>query len=209
MRQAEAVLRHKPDIIIFEAPNNTKTTSSIFNKFRPHTKPTREFAAIQKRLKTYAENYPWIVSDIHIYDNIKKLWDEGHDVKLFNVDGPSELLRVGLKKFSSANTAKPERRGTNLMWWVRIYLREKIMARNIKQILERKTLKKDAVVLIFLQSFHWRNVQFLLANPAKQMIWKYYFGTFKKITPKTVGKLVKSGNRILYQYWKKFSDFKP
>ena len=49
MRQAKAVLRHKPDVIIFEAPSNTRTASSIFNKFKPNAKPMREFAAIQKR----------------------------------------------------------------------------------------------------------------------------------------------------------------
>lgn len=148
---------------------------------------------------------PWVLSDVCVFDKIVELWKEGHDVKLYNVDAPSELLRVNLNIGTNLNP-KPCRRGTYFEWWVRIYLRERIMAKNIHKIFSQ-IKDKDSGVLIFLQSFHWCNVKFLMQNPSRKQIYKYYFGAFKKINIKTINERVKKENEILYKYWKRFSDF--
>ncbi len=205
LRQADAVLRHRPDAIIFEAPSSGRTPSLVYNKYRPSNKPLAEVAKHKKKLKQVSKKYPWVLSDISVYDNIVKLWKEGVDVKLYNVDASSELLRVGSRIDHDWNP-KPHHRGTHFQWWVRIYLREKIMAENIQWVVS-KNKKKDLKVLIFLQSFHWRNVQFLMSNPTKKQIYEYYFGKFKDIEIETIGNKIKKENKILYKYWKKVSDF--
>lgn len=207
LRQANAVLRHRPDAIIFEAPSEGRTASSAFNKFKPGRKPEALFNAVQKEHRKTAKRYPWVLSDVRTYDNIRKLWKKGHDIKLFNVDGPPELLRVDLKKFSARGEPGPERRGTHLLWWVRIYLREKIMTKYIQQILEQEGSKKDAIILVFLQSFHWRNVKFLLTDPPKKAIWRYYFGKFRTIDTKNIAAVLRDENDTLFKHWKKSADF--
>jgi hypothetical protein len=205
LRQADAVLRHKPDVIIFEAPSVGRTPSLIYNKYKPLNKPLVEVVKHKKMLQRLAKKAPWVLSDVYVYDNIMKLWEDGHDVKLYNVDASSELLRVNLEIDENWDP-KPYRRGTHFQWWVRIYLREKIMAENIQWVLSQNK-KKDLKVLNFLQSFHWRNVQFLMSNPSKKKIYEYYFGKFRNINMKTIGEKVKEENKNLYKYWKKVSDF--
>lgn len=207
LRQANAILRHKPDIIIFEAPNYKPNTESIFNQYQPDSKPAIEIKKIKNILRREGRHAPWVLSDIHVYDNIQKLWNEGHDIKLFNVDGPPKLLKIGLGKDRTKNPT-PYRRGTHFMWWVRIYLRERIMVNNIKRILTHYPRKTDLVALVFLQKFHWRNVQFLLSKPSKSEIWKYYFCGFKWLHRKNITERIKRENPILYSYWVKTSDFR-
>jgi len=206
MRQANAVLRHKPDIIFFEAPNNGRTSSSKYNKFIPSEKPLNELKKQKQELLQVAKKFPWVESDIYVYDNIATLWKEGHDVKLYNVDGPPELLRI---KFGEDNdwNPKPYRRGTNLYWWVRIYLRDTIMTKNIQQVLSQYKNKKDLTILIFLQSFHWRNVKFQLSKPTTRQMWDYYFSGFSSLNEKNIKLQIKKENKVLYKYWNKMSEF--
>lgn len=205
LRQANAVLRYKPTLIFFESPGPAEST---FNKYKPKEKPIQEFNELIQKLKKAGKEYPWVKSDVHTFNNIKKLWDEGHDVKLYPIDGPSELLCVDLKKFSKAGKAQPERRGTHFAWWVRIYLREKIMTQSVRKILQGVEEGSNEKVLAFVQKFHWKNVQFQLTNPTKEEMYIYYFGAFKDINPQSIGMKVKDTNPILYKYWKKYSDFK-
>jgi len=205
LHQAHAVLRHKPTCIFFESPGPAK---SLFNRYKPKKKPAGEFNKLIRKLKKTGEKYPWVNSDVYTFNNIKKLWDGGHDIKLYSIDGPSELLRVDLKKFSKANNPHPERRGIHFAWWVRIYLREKIMTQSVRKIIEGSECKRGGVGLAFVQKFHWKNVQFQLSNPTKEDLYKYYFAAFKNINPQNIGGKVKETNPILYKYWEKYSDFK-
>lgn len=204
MRQADAVLRHRPDVIIFEASSQGNTPGLLFNEYSPSKKPLREVAKHQKTLKKLARSYPWVESDIYVYENIVKLWREGHDVKLYHVDAPSDLLLVRTGVDNGWNP-KPCRRGTHLLWWVRIYLREKIMTGHIRGILSAQP--KDSTVLVFLQSFHWRNVQFQLTKPSKKKMWEYYFGLFRGLTKKAFAQEIRESGKVLDTYWKHYSDF--
>ena len=204
LRQANAVLRHRPDIIIFEAPTNG-TPGLVYNRYSPTNKPLDKVTEHQKMLQRVSKKYPWVASDISVYENIKTLWSQGHDVKLYSVDGPSELLKVddGVKQ---TQNPKPCRRGTYLLWWIRIYLREKIMTKNVHEIISKAD--KDAKILIFLEDFHWRNVKFQLSNPSKKDMWGYYFGSFRDLKQKDMKTLIKQRDRTLYKYWNRVSDFK-
>lgn len=206
LRQANAVLRHRPAYIFFESPDSGM---GIFNKYKPREKPAKEFNELIHALKKIGKEYPWVNSDVHTFNNIKKLWNEGHDVKLYPIDGPAELLRVGLEKFSKADDKPhPERRGTHFAWWVRIYLREKIMTKLVKDVLGSEYRKYGGVGLAFVQKFHWNNIKFQLSGPTKEEMYKYYFGAFKDMNSQNIGSKVKRTNPILYKYWKKYSDFK-
>jgi len=97
-------------------------------------------------LRRTGKSAPWVLSDIKTYDNVRKLWKEGCNVQLFNIDGPQELLRIGLERDPTQHP-RPYRRGTHLMWWVRIYLRERIMADNLEKILPCYARQKEAIPL--------------------------------------------------------------
>ena len=157
-------------------------------------------------LRRTGKSAPWVLSDIKTYDNVRKLWKEGCNVQLFNIDGPQELLRIGLERDPTQHP-RPYRRGTHLMWWVRIYLRERIMADNLEKILPCYARQKEAVVLIFLQKFHWMNVKFLLSKPTKEELWGYYFGRFKNLDRRVLEEKIRKENPVLYSYWTKISDF--
>ena len=206
LRQAKAVSKYKPDIILFEAPNYGKTPGTIYNVFKPKNKPLKNIDKHKQMLRRVSKTAPWVLSDIYVYDNILTLWKKGHDIKLYNIDGPRELLKINLN-VDLNKKSKPERRGTNLMWWVRIYLREKIMTKNVNWILTHSNTENDKVALAFIQKFHWKNIQFQLKNPSKNKMWNYYFGDFKDLTPKNINSKIKTENKQLYKYWKRLSDF--
>ena len=202
LRQANAILKHKPDIIIQEAPCNFGKPDSIFNKYSPENKPLKKLEEICKSLRKTAKKYPWHMSDVYVYENIQKLWQSGHDVKNYNVDAPSELLKQTLiHKWNQIDG--PHRRGTHLIWWVYIYLREVIMTKYVLEILKKNENNKKITVLVLMQKFHWKNVQFQLSHTSKDDIWKYYFGKFKNLKPKDIEELIKKENSVLYKYWNK------
>jgi hypothetical protein len=203
--QAKAVLRFKPDIIFLEWPQDIKNSPVAFNKYPPLKKPKGLVKKIQKGLlkKDSLKKHPWAVADAVLFDNISKLWSEGHDVFLFPVDAQRELTAENYLLWKKMYPAVKKQ----WLWWVRIYLREKIMAENIERAFKKYTHKDKPKVLVLLQSFHWRHVRFLLSHPSKSRVWKYYFGRFSGITPKTIAGDIYKENRVFYKYWKKYADF--
>lgn len=202
-RQARAVLKHKPDIIFFELPEKDESPETIFNKYDCKNKPLKEVNIIKKRLENASKEFKYALSDIKTWENIEKVWQEEHNILLYNVDGPKELR---LEFFEAWNNTYPCIT-KNWLWWVKIYLRERIMANHISSIIKKYKMKKNPIALIFLQNFHWRHVKFLLENPSKEEIWKYYFGNFSEVTSLIISKKIKENNKLFYNYWKKYSDF--
>lgn len=203
LRQARAVLRLKPDIILFEYPSDANVPSWPINKFKPGSKPLKAIRNLQKKLRDISRVDPWVASDIKTLENVVRLWENGRQVFLYSVDAPSELVR-----YSDALHRNMYRRGPRgWIWWARIYLRERYMARNIRWVLNNYDLTDHPKILVFLQSFHWKHVKFLLTKPSKEKMWRYYFGQYSQVTPLTIGKTIRQENRILYRYWRKDSDF--
>ena len=204
LRQANAVLRYRPDIIILEYPNNSKTPDLPFNQYGALQKPHK---MVEERLKRFPRKvlkiHPWAKSDEMMWRNIVGLWREDHQIMVYAVDGPNELTREWLDvwKYSYPCIKK------NWLWWVQVYLRERIMANNIRWILHNYKEKESPVVLVFLQSFHWQNVRFLLENPGKKQIWNHYFAGFSEVNRSNIVLKIKDLNKIFYKYWQKVSDF--
>lgn len=203
LRQADAVLKHRPDAIIFEAPPINGDMESEFNKFTPEKKPLKKKKQYQKMLLKISKKYKWVKSDVYVVDNIMQLWKSGHDVKIYNVDAPKELLKITIgQKWNLMD--KPRRRGSLFSWWVYIYIREVIMAENISKIFKKSP--KDSVVLVFLQKFHWLNVKFQLEHKNKKDIFSYYFGKFENVSLSNIDQKVKElGIPELYRFWSKYS----
>lgn len=201
-RQARAVLKYRPDIIIFEAPEKNGSPDVIFNRYVCDKKPKEEIKKIQNDLKRVSKEFGYVLSDVRTWQNIDSLWKMGHNTLLYNVDAPSELRSKWFEVWEHMYPCAAK----NWLWWVRIYLRERIMANHIKNILRNYKEKSNPTILIFLQSFHWIHVKFLLTNPSKNEIWDYYFGDFREITRKNIAIKIKKMNSIFYKYWKKYSD---
>ncbi len=204
LRQANAVTKYKPDIIILEYPNNNKTPDLVFNKYEALKKPKE---LVKKRLKNFSNNvlkiHPWVKADTVMWKNIASLWAKDHQISIYSVDAPSELTSEWLDVWRYTYPCVKK----NWLWWVQIYLRERIMTDNIQWILRNYKEKENPTTLIFLQSFHWDHVKFLLKNPSKKEIWNYYFGKFLEVNRSNIGIKIKSLNKVFYKYWKKFSDF--
>jgi len=203
-RQAEYVLKYRPYIIIFESACND-TPNTIYNKYSCKNKP---LGLVRKKQEDYkrASKTPGngdAVSDIKLWDNIIELWKKGHNVYVYNADGPNKLRAEFFQVWKYMYPCALK----NWLWWVRIYLREKYMAKNIRWILEQHKHKEKLVVAIFLQSFHWTHVKFLLTNPSKKQIWQYYFSRFREVTPKDINQKIREQNKVFYKYWKIISDF--
>ncbi|MEI7890449.1 MAG: hypothetical protein WCI36_00615 [bacterium] len=188
LRQARAVLKYKPDIIFLEYPNDSQGDTFSMRK------PVANFA--QKTLKIN----PWLMSDISMWENIKSLWKENIKTTIYAVDGPTDLVSEMLYEWQYMYPCAKR----NWFWWVRIYLREKYMAKHISQVISKLDKKTDYTVLVFLQKFHWVHVQFLLTEPTEEETWKYYFGKFKDIDPVFINSKIKERNKVFYKYWKKF-----
>ena len=204
-RQAEYVLKYRPDVIIFEsACNNTPNT--IYNKYSCQNKPIELIRKMQKDYQkaSLTPGNGDALSDIKLWDNIIKLWKEDYDVYIYNVDGPDKLRKEFFQVWKYMYPCALK----NWLWWVRIYLREKYMADNIRWILDHYKNDQKITIAVFLQSFHWKHVQFLLTNPSKKQIWQYYFSKFKEVTPKDITQNIKNQNKVFYKYWNKISDFK-
>lgn len=203
LRQANAVLEHKPDIIILEYPNNNKTPDSPFNKYQAQMKPKE---LLEERLKGFPKEviriHPWVKADEIMWKNIVQLWSEGHQIMVYTTDGPNELTRELLEVWNYTYPCVKK----NWLWWVRIYLRERIMANNMNWILTNYKGVPNPTTLIFLQSFHWNNVQFLMGNPTKNEVYNYYFGKFPEVGKKDIAGRIKSLNKVFYKYWTRYSE---
>ena len=202
-RQAEAVLKHRPDIIIFEKACNTKTPNTIYNRYSCKNKPVKLVKDYQKWLKKKTKEYGDAASEIPMWENIMQLWSEDHDVLLYNVDGSDELRREFFEVWKYMYPCALK----NWLWWVRIYLREKYMAERVQWVLDKHKDKEDLVIAIYLQSFHWEHVEFLLKKPTKKQIWDYYFKDFKGITRANISEKIKKENKVFYKHWQKIADF--
>jgi hypothetical protein len=185
--QAKAILKFQPDAILFESPKQKNFSLSYFNQFSPEKKPKQRIEKLKQYYKTASKKYPWLKSEYKIFGAIEKLWDNGKNVSLFEIDAPVELTSVG----------EGTRGLLNIIW---NYLREKYMVENIKKI---KSKRKNKTVLIFCHNFHWKNIQFLLKNPSKNQIRNYFFtknGINKSL--KEIESELKDKNKTLYKYWK-------
>lgn len=202
LRQARGVLEYKPDIIIMEYPNNKKTPDTIFNKYSPADKPLKKLPKFSKETLLIA---PWAKSDVVMWNNIAYLWKKKeHQVFIYKVDAPSELVNEWFSVWENMYPCALK----NWLWWARIYLRERYMAKNIQWVLSQYQLKKRPIILIFLQSFHWEHVKFLLQNPSAKQIWNYYFGRFNNLRPSVVAQTLRKQNRVFYKHWKMISGFR-
>ncbi len=92
MRQADAILKYKPDIIILEYPNNNKTPNLPLNKYSALKKPKN---LVKKRLKKFSDKvlkiHPWAEADTIMWKNVASLWEKDHQVLIYSVDAPNEL----------------------------------------------------------------------------------------------------------------------
>lgn len=199
LRQSKLVLKHKPDIIIFEMPQEKYDPNTIFNKYQPSNKPLKKVEVIIANLKASARKYPYAKSDIAVWENTKALWAENHNVLVYNVDSPDELRR---RYFEDMEEDYPAVR-KDWLFWVYLYIRESYMARNVKWILENYQEKRNPTIAVFLESIHWKHVQFLLRSPSQKEIWKYYFKNFPGLEPGNIDDKIKERNKVLYKYWKK------
>jgi len=202
LRQAAAVKKYKPDIIFFEMPSVGGNPSSPFNRYSIKKKPFAEIEKIKKGLRKEAKKTPYALSDVFVWENIESLWRMGHDILLFNIDAPEELRREGMLRRKSISLSRAKQ---TWEFWVYIYVRETIMAHFMERVLKKRFGKKNIVAAVFLQSFHWQHVKFLLTHPSKGKIWRYYFGRFPKLTPATITKELKNRTPTLFQFWEKYS----
>ena len=184
-KQAEAILKIKPDIILFELPRVGEL--SYFNKFKPKNKPHERIDNIKEHFSALSKYYPWFASFYKIIEAVEQLWSKGKQVYLYEIDGPVELTSAGEGK-----------RGVQNVVWN--YLREKFMLESIKRLNRRFPRKK---ALLFCHNFHWGNLNFLLKKPSKKEIWNHYFKIIGNVTPEWVERELRRKNKVLYKYWKK------
>ena len=200
---ARAILKYRPEFLFLEIGSSTGNPDTIFNRYSPNKKPLREVRKIQAALRRNAKRFRYAKSNVLMWDNIVKLWKEGHDVLVFNTDSPDELRR---EFFEVWNHMYPDAK-KNWLWWVRIYLRERYMARNIQWAIKHYPRKKQSVALVQFGGFHWRHVKFLLNRPSKKEVWNYYFKKFSEISPVTIEPKIREQNKVFHKYWRKISKF--
>jgi soluble cytochrome b562 len=197
-RQAAVVKKYKPDIIFFETPSFGGNPSSPFNHYSAKNKPFAEVEKIKKGLRKAAKKTPYALSDVFVWENIESLWREGHNVLLFNIDAPQELRQEGLMRRGHVSLSRAKR---TWEFWAYVYVRETIMAHFMEQVLKKRFVKRKIIAAVFLQSFHWQHVKFLLKHSSKEKIWRYYFGKFPKLNPVTITRGLKTKLPILSRYW--------
>ncbi len=196
-RQSEVVLKYKPDIILFELPKGKNSPSTIFNSYDVKNKPLDKIKEIEDGLLIAAKKYPYASSDILVWENIKKLWGQGHDALVYNVDAPHALRK---EYFSKLETKYPQVR-KDWLFWAHLYIRDSYMAKNIEWVLKRHKDKKKPVIAVFLQSIHWKNVKFLLNCKSRKDKWNYYFGNFPDIKVENIDEKIRQKSKIIYKYW--------
>ncbi len=196
-RQAKAITKYHPDIIVLEYPNDGKTPDFDFNNYPANKKPIQKVLKIQEMLRKTAKTNPWAQSDIDMWENIISEWKNGNNVLVFKIDGPIKLTSD--TDHRNKFTGIPH----HIKWWTRIYLREQFMVKNMNYILNKYPNAKT--VLVFLQSFHWDHVKLLLKDPTKNKVWKLYFSRFKNLTKESLELKLKKYPNIL-SYYKKYSD---
>lgn len=194
-RQADLILRCRPSAVFWELPAGPQGPASVFNRYPPTRKPAAVLTKIKRQLTAATRRYPYAQSDILTWDNIQKLWADGLDVQVFNVDGPSELRRLDLDGLWAPYPACRR----DWLFWVYLLSRERMMASYVEQVLAQ--LPPDATVAILMQSIHWRHIRFLMTKPTDQQIWQYYLGRFPDLTEKNLPEQLRHRSRLLYKYW--------
>ncbi len=205
-RQAEAIVQYQPDIVLLEYPNDNKTPDTEYNKFPLDKKPTDLLEKQLESLRRHLVEMPYVESDIRMWVNISNQWEKGNNIQVYRTDAPHKLVNEFYEVWKNMYPCAEK----NWLWWVQIYLREKYMAKNIKWALNNQSQQKkniELIVLVFLQSFHWKHVKFLLKNPPKDKIWNYYFGKFSEISQSSIMDKIIKNNKVFAKYWKTISDF--
>ncbi len=205
LSQAKAVQAHHPDIIFLEYPIDYNPLYQQLNEYSPPAKPPPLVKELLKPLpKRVLAIHPWAQADHYLWENVAELWRNNHQVLIYPVDAPSELTSEWLEVW---NHMYPQAK-KNWVWWVQIYLRERLMANNVQAILDRYDTKSDPTILVFLQSFHWQHAKFLLKNPPTHQIWQYYFGKFSnEISQDIIAEKIEALNPVFCKYWSQYSDF--
>lgn len=200
---ARAILKYKPDFVFLEMGSPEGNPDTIFNRYNPEQKPLDKVSAIQNEMRKVSKTFGYAKSNILMWDNIMKLWREGHNVRVFNTDAPDDLRKEFFEVWKNMWPAEKK----NWLWWVRIHLRERYMERNIRWALNQYHLSKRPVALVQFGGFHWRHVKFLLTNPSKKEIWNYYFSKFPELTSENIAQKIKKENKLFYRYWRLISGF--
>ena len=178
---SKQILKVKSDAILFEFPKGSFGGIEKFNKYKPKNKPKYLIENWKGNLLLSSKKINSLKGTIEIVKNIEKLWNNGHQIYLYNIDAPAELSKLGLYKRYSGKLSY------NLRFWIWIFLREKIMISNIKKIYKNLKLKiKNPKLLVKCHNFHWRNITFLLKNPDRKKIEHYYFSKFSRNEIKSV-----------------------
>ncbi|MEK6826988.1 MAG: hypothetical protein AABX99_00710 [Nanoarchaeota archaeon] len=60
--QAKAILKFKPEVILFEVPKSSSL--SYFNKFFPNKKPKQRFEKLKRDYELASKKYPWLKSEL-------------------------------------------------------------------------------------------------------------------------------------------------
>jgi len=184
-RKAEAILRIKPQAVLFEFPRETGFSLGEFNTFPPQNKPGEWVDSLKKSYRKDSEKYPWLETEHLVIEAIERLWEEGRQVYLFEIDAPLELT-------SQIESDALLREELNVAW---NFLRELYMFETIKEI--EKQIGEDGEALVICSDFHWNNIMFLMADPSRDEIWRHYFGS---ATMEEVQNRVRS-NKVLAKHW--------
>lgn len=196
--KANAVLRYRPDIVLFEYPMRGKTPETVFNRYSPIKKPRRKLVGWKDsfRKKELLKIHPWLRGDIKVLESIEALWKEDHQVMLYSIDAPSELTQQMIWAGKDRD-----------VWpcWVTNFTREQYMIRNLGYVEQKHQLEKNCKVLVLVADWHWENIKFLKTHPSEEKVWDRYFGQFKKLTPGNIEDRIKDKNKILFKYWRKTS----
>jgi hypothetical protein len=195
LRQANLIKKYKPDIVLFEISHTYKLP---FNKFKATNKPAKEYEKLTQYLRKNSKQYPQATADIAIWENIHKLWNEGKNTLVFNIDAPDEIRSHHQSFGLPYNTARKQ-----WNFWAYLFIRERYMVKHVAPILKKITKNQKVIVAVFIELEHWKHVLFQLSNPSKKAMWDYYFKRFPEITPKNIAKKIKEYDKTYYKYWKK------
>ncbi len=205
LRQSEGIVKYRPDIVLLEYPSWHDTPYFELNNYPPKGKPAK---LVQIRLQEFPPEVlktdPWAAADTYMWREIAKLWSEGKQIYVYPTDGPGELLSEWRDVWEHLYPQATK----NWVWWVQIYLRERLMANNIKWVMNKHVDIPRPVINVYLQYFHWKHVKFLLTEPSVDEIWDYYFSHFvADVGRDDIGPRIKKLNSLFYRYWQKYGDF--
>ncbi|MFH0987188.1 MAG: hypothetical protein V1911_04050 [Candidatus Micrarchaeota archaeon] len=160
--QAKKILKIRPDIVVFEYPQDS-SPGEFFNKFSPKNKPLKKFWKIKKGFLKQVKKYPWLKGDVEVLEAIEKLWSEGRQVFLYNMDAPRKITKICDEKEAFEN---------RLLHDALNRIREQYMIKMINKISKKHKRKK---IIVLCHDYHWKNLKFLMKKPSKRNISEHYF----------------------------------